>query len=127
MGNDGATQPPRGHRDMRDVGGTQQPVRGQQHDKQNSQPGQDWQEIAKLLNEVKDNLTKEEEVSPRHRILLTVEKAIQRVNALQRQYEDNTIQSDTAKTQLDLIEAGINEIRQEMQKGIPPGATPMHG
>ena len=40
------------------------------------QSAQDWQEVVELLNKVKDNLTKEEEVTPRRRILLTVEKAI---------------------------------------------------
>ena len=61
------------------------------------QPAQNWQELVELLNKVKDNLTKEEEAGPQ-RSLLMIEKAIQHVNVLQRQYKDNTTQSNTAKT-----------------------------
>ena len=129
MGDDEGTQPLRRHRDMRnvrDAGGTQQPANGQQRDKQASQPGQDWQELIGLLKEIKDNLTKEEEVSPRYQILTMVGKAARRVNVLQKRYGEHITQSDSTKTQLDRIEAGINEIRQ---KGIPPnpGAPPAQG
>ena len=132
MENDGGTQPPHGHRDTRnarDVGGTQQPASGQQRDMQVGQPAQDWQELVELLNKVKDNLTKEEEAESRQRSLLMMEKAIWHVNALQRRYEEHAIQSKGAKTQLDQIEAGINEIRQEVRKGAPPrpGTTPTQG
>src|SRR5947207_2826672 len=105
MGDDGGTQPPRGHRDTRDARGTQQPVSGQQRDKQTSHPGQNWQEIMELLDKIKDNLTKEEEVSPRHQIRATVKKATRRVKALQRWYGAHTTQGDGTKTQLDRIEA----------------------
>jgi hypothetical protein len=129
MGDDEGTQPPRRHRDTRDAGGTRQPASGQQRDEQVSQPGQGWQEIIELLNKVKDNLTEEKEGSPQYRILPTVEKAIRRVNALQKRYEGHTTQGDNTKTQLDRIEAGVNEIRQEMRKGTPlnPGASPAQG
>ena len=110
-------------RDIRDAGGTQQSVNRQQCNKQTSQPGQDWQG---LLKEIKDNLTKEEEVSPRCRILTIVEKAARRINALQKRYGEHVTRSDSTGSQLDRIEAGINEIRQ---KGTPPnpGASPVQG
>ena len=132
MGNDGGTQPPRGYRDAcdaRDAGGTQQPASGQQHDVQVGQPTQDWQELVELLNKIKDNLTKEKEAGPRHRSLPIVEKAIRRANILQRRYGEHATQNDRAKTQLDRIEAGINEIRQEAWKGTLPsiGAAPTQG
>ena len=73
------------------------------------QPAQDWQELVELLNKVKDNLTKEEEAGPRQSLPM-MEKAIRRVNVLQRRYEEHATQSKGAKTQLNRIEAGINEI-----------------
>ena len=132
MGNDGGTQPSHGHRDTRDArdaGGTQQPASGQQRDMQVGQPAQDWQELVELLNKVKDNLAKEEEEGPRRQSLPMMEKAIRRINALRRRYEEHTTQSKGTKTQLDRIEAGINEIRQEAWKEAPPrpGATPTQG
>ena len=129
MGNDEGMQPPHRHYDICNARGTQQPVSRQQHDIQVGQPAQDWQELMELLNKVKDNLMKEKEAEPWCRILPTGEKAIQHVNALQRRYGEHTTQSNGTKTQLNWIEAGINEIRWETWKGTPSslGATPTQG
>ena len=74
------------------------------------QSAQDEQEVVELLNKVKDNLMKEEEVGPQRWSLPIVEKAIRHINMLQRRYGEHATKSNGTKTQLNRIEAGINEI-----------------
>ena len=79
MGDDGGTQASRWGRDASEL--DHEPG-GQQHGKDNRQPNQQWQKLNEILGQIKDDLTKEEEETPRHQILSAVQEAIRRVKTL---------------------------------------------
>ncbi|KAF2174428.1 hypothetical protein K469DRAFT_786241, partial [Zopfia rhizophila CBS 207.26] len=116
MGDDGGSQPhPRGceNRD-RDASGSNQQASGQHQEKDKRQPDQDWQKVIETLQKIEDDLNKEEEEKPRRGILADAKMALQRVQNL---WTCHRATQDKDKTQLDRIEAGINEIRKETCKG----------
>jgi hypothetical protein len=129
MGGDGGTQASRWSRESRDASEQNNEPGGQQHGKDSCQPNQQWQKLREILGQIKDDLTKEEEETPRHQILIAAQEAIRHVEALSTRPVPQITQEKETKAQLNRIKAGIIKIQKETRKGGPlgPGVPPVQG
>jgi len=66
MGDDRGTQASRWSDESRDAREPTYKPGGQQREKDNCQLNQQWQKLKEILRQIKDNLTKKEEETPRH-------------------------------------------------------------
>jgi len=92
MGDDGGAQASRRGRESRDARELNYEPGGQQRENDSCQLNQQWQKLKETLGQIKDDLTKEEEETPKHQILAAVQEAIRRVEALSTRLAPQTTQ-----------------------------------